>query len=774
MRKKTKRSRLRVYLSILLSMAMLMTGSIQTAFVHPEAAKAAETMNLANPRVKPIGVCTWECVYFGKYWQNDTNGDGKVDRNDEKEPIKWRVLSKSEDDMFLLADQGLDCQPYNTVDESVTWETCTLRSWLNGYGGEYNAAGKDYSDDNFIDAAFSSDEQELIRKTDVVNEINPEYDTEGGNDTRDLIYLLSMSEVTNPDYGFPSGFSSEEEGYDSLYMENTAYANEKEDTSTWWLRSPGYINEHAASVTNGGYGDYGWGDYVTDKAIVRPVLHLNRNTASSFLYSSAGTVSSMEDISTTWDCIYFGSYWQNDTNGDGVVNQEDEKQPIKWRLLSVNGNDALLLADQNLDCIPVSYDSVTWETCMLRSWLNGYDSASNVENKDCSSNNFIDAAFSTAEQEAIEETNLVNKNDLDFLPEGENDTKDHLFLLSIAELSVPEYGFYYRYRWHSGTRIATNTAFAKEHGAYTTTFYTDLGSGAWWLRSPGHLLSPLADIDDGGFGCYGWHENPNIGNDTHGIRPALYLNLSCSDLYSYAGTVTSENFKGESAPITIPKPLPTNSPSAVPDIPTTKPTVTPKPLPTNSTNPVPGTPTATPTASPEPLPSGTPVIIPDMPTEVPDDTTLNQNDSDSSTISDKKSNASYKILSDTKSGGTISFQKPLKKAAKVTVPATITSNGKKYKVTSIAAKAFKNDKKLKQLTVGKNVKSIGKEAFSGCKKLKKIVLQTSKLTNSSVGKKAFTGVHKKVKVKVPKKKLKTYRKILKKKGMPRTARYRNG
>lgn len=43
---------------------------------------------------------------------------------------------------------------------------------------------------------------------------------------------------------------------------------------------------------------------------------------------------------TTWDCIYFGNYWQNDTNGDGVADQNDNKEPIKWRVLQISGNDA--------------------------------------------------------------------------------------------------------------------------------------------------------------------------------------------------------------------------------------------------------------------------------------------------------------------------------------------------------------------------------------------------------------------------------------------------
>lgn len=86
-------------------------------------------------------------------------------------------------------------------------------------------------------------------------------------------------------------------------------------------------------------------------------------------------------------------------------------------------------------------------------------------------------------------------------------------------------------------------------------------------------------------------------------------------------------------------------------------------------------------------------------------------------------------------------------------------------MTGIAANAFKGNKKLKSVTIGKNVKTIGKNAFNGCKNLKKIVVKSSKLTKKSVGSKAFKGIYSKAKIKVPKSKLKAYKKLLKSKGI---------
>ena len=95
----------------------------------------------------------------------------------------------------------------------------------------------------------------------------------------------------------------------------------------------------------------------------------------------------------------------------------------------------------------------------------------------------------------------------------------------------------------------------------------------------------------------------------------------------------------------------------------------------------------------------------------------------------------------------------------------VRTNGKTYKVTAIAANAFKNNKKLKKVTIGENVKTIGKNAFYGCKKLKTVTIKTSQLTKKTVGKNAFAKINSKTKVKVPKSKLKAYKKLLKSKGI---------
>ncbi len=254
---------------------------------------------------------TWDCVYFGSYPQSkvdygklystleeasdwDSNNDVIVegsryhrvpDYSDydyyKYEPIKWRVLSVNGNEALLLAERGLNEKPYNETRDFVTWETSTIRSWLNGYGSSINKAGKDYSSDNFIGKAFTSDEREGIYKKNLKNPDNTIDNEiiEGGKDTEDQIFLLSLEEATNGAYGF----ANHEDTTTTRRAMSTAYADE---LNSWWLRSPGSDSANAAYVKDNGSIDR-YGSYVDrDYNAVRPALFLNLN---STLWSAAGT-----------------------------------------------------------------------------------------------------------------------------------------------------------------------------------------------------------------------------------------------------------------------------------------------------------------------------------------------------------------------------------------------------------------------------------------------------------------------------------------------------
>ena len=132
--------------------------------------------------------------------------------------------------------------------------------------------------------------------------------------------------------------------------------------------------------------------------------------------------------------------------------------------------------------------------------------------------------------------------------------------------------------------------------------------------------------------------------------------------------------------------------------------------------------------------------------------------------------ASYQVTSVAEKNPTVVYKGSKKQKASVTIPDTVTIDKVTYKVTSIAANAFKNNKKLKKVVIGKNVTKIGKKAFYGCSKLKKITVKTTKLTKKNVGRQAFKGIHKKAAFKVPKKKISSYRKVFRARGAAKTTK----
>jgi hypothetical protein len=125
---------------------------------------------------------------------------------------------------------------------------------------------------------------------------------------------------------------------------------------------------------------------------------------------------------------------------------------------------------------------------------------------------------------------------------------------------------------------------------------------------------------------------------------------------------------------------------------------------------------------------------------------------------EKISGVSYKVTKSSAEKKEVTFTGRVSKTkTSVKVPDTVKIDGQIYKVTAISDKAFKNNSKLKSVTIGKNITKIGKEAFSGCKKLSKITIKSTKL--KSVSKNALKGINAKATIKVPKKQLSAYKKL---------------
>ena len=191
------KNRAKQWIGALLAVCLVM-AMLPTAALAADTGKAIQLVSEGS--AGNLGGGQADNVYFGNYYQSNAS---------TKEPVKWRVLSNTGGQLLLLADQNLDVFQYHTEQENVTWETSTMRSWLNGYDASANTGGSsgiDYTGDNFLDTAFSIEEQRAIVETAVVNDDNKDenYGTNGngGNDTTDRIFLLSLTEADNRNY-FP-------------------------------------------------------------------------------------------------------------------------------------------------------------------------------------------------------------------------------------------------------------------------------------------------------------------------------------------------------------------------------------------------------------------------------------------------------------------------------------------------------------------------------------------------------------------------------------------
>ena len=200
-------------------------------------------------------------VSFGMYPQTKAGNDAT--------PIEWLVLARDGNKALLISRYGLDAQPYNKYNASVTWETCTLRTWLNG---------------RFYIKAFSSAEQAAILTTNVDNSKNQCYSgwsTSSGNNTQDKVFLLSYAEA-NKYFGVTYDNSSNTKSrvaptaYAIAQGAWTSSSNKTTDSTYagwWWLRSPATYQDYAAIVYFVGSLDFNYVD--SDSGSVRPALWVN-------------------------------------------------------------------------------------------------------------------------------------------------------------------------------------------------------------------------------------------------------------------------------------------------------------------------------------------------------------------------------------------------------------------------------------------------------------------------------------------------------------------
>lgn len=311
----------KVFMSAILSLLMVLSViQISTVSLKAEGEDAiASQDDIANLQYQ-VG----DIIKFGKYEQ-----DGNLENG--KEDIEWQVLKVEDNRILVVSRYGLESNAYNTESAEVTWETCTLRKWLNN---------------DFINTAFNSNEKDRIPTVTLENKDNPKWGTPGGNNTNDKVFCLSLEEMetyfgnyswydNDEMYGFnqnlictptqyainngASYYDITEDDYNS-WLINMGYTKDVigRRGCFWWLRSPGSSLDGACDVYTVGFAGPGHGSGVAYKTlVVRPALYLLNET----IYPSSIT------LDKTNATMYFGE--ELTLNATLKPDNVTEKE-IKW------------------------------------------------------------------------------------------------------------------------------------------------------------------------------------------------------------------------------------------------------------------------------------------------------------------------------------------------------------------------------------------------------------------------------------------------------------
>lgn len=258
-------------------------------------------------------------VVFGSYEQDNNSDNGA-------EPLEWNVVGEEDGKVLLICKYGIEAMRYHTSDDVVTWETCSLRQWLNH---------------DFIDAAFDDE------KVDIQLSILENKDgmlSKGGNTTQDYVFLLSEEEFNeNMDFDARTQLSEYAgEKVDKVYTDGKLLART-------WLRTPGAAQNATAVIDIKGHLERE-GDY-NNMAVnaVRPAMWVKKTPE-------------MEEQMAAYKELPIGSYvtlgyYEQNTNLDGL-------EPIEWQILDRKDGKALLISRYILD----SYTYGKYSE--LREWLN--------------------------------------------------------------------------------------------------------------------------------------------------------------------------------------------------------------------------------------------------------------------------------------------------------------------------------------------------------------------------------------------------------------------
>lgn len=748
--------------------------------VSMDTAKAAETAyGIRGPIMHEDGSVTWDTVYFGNYWQNDTNGDGKADQKDKKEPIRWRVLSVENGEALLLSDKILvdgmnysgdlnlrhiwnipdsvpddDSQLHPPADElngviaEIWWKNCDLRSWLNGYDGSQNMNGYDYTGDSFLKDAFSVSEREAIQ-TSNLNAFNYlEYDPGDPSNVHDKVFLLDARDVKTCKYGFVEKNSYQTRmGWFTQYALDTGYeltGSQWEDPTmdgAWWTRTANLHDDLmlGTAFNVGGLGNgAGWANdiFPGEEEIVgrgvRPSLLLKLSETAQ--WKNGGTVTmtpegKMTEVKPTSPEITVKppasmTEAKHDViaamAGIKMTNARTAEELLASARESVAGGAKIEVAG-GLNRTPATGTEIGRAQIQFRiTFADGTSDTVTTTWGIAPLYGFPAAKRTEYFDEAIE---AINKCVWDY-PVSNNTTREEMITAFKSvlpdEWCITLAGDVYKL-FPSNSQVTGGIEGSVE--MLCARYYESC--------SYGKTIPVTETMTD---------DEKKLSADIDAIRAALKkMKLTNKTTEKDITKVVKAAIKNGSKAVYL-KGTFKKTDATFGD-------------------------------------KGKIIIMYKITKgkvsreiyqklEIPKGAYGNDEPSaPKAGTSFRKGQHTYKVL---KKGSTVAFAKTKSTAKSISIPATVSYGGIKYKVTEVSKNAFKNNKKMTTVKLGSNIATIGASAFYGCKKLKSITVSSPRL--KTVGKKAFSGIYTKAKVKVPSGKKKTYKKLLKGKGLSSKAK----
>ena len=463
-----------------------------------EEAKAAQYARVGN------------IVTYGMYEQDNNSENGP-------EPIEWIVLTVDEANhrALLVSKYGLDARNFHSERSEklkVTWETCSLRKWLNNV---------------FLFAAFNEDERKAILMTDVDNSDSlglTKKQTVEVNNTQERIFVLSKSETIL----YFGGSEAKLRLAPTLYaIAQGAFISDQFQTieglpaGRWSLRTSD--DEYRWSTTVFQTGAYNENKNPTgsgESNVVRPAFWLDLDAIKTAYQHGNETESGVGNLEEAerktrimqytkpGNIVTYGMYEQDNDAANGP-------EAIEWIVLTYDedNNRALMVSKYGLDTLQFHKDyrfgqKITWETCSAREWLNS---------------TFLNNAFSEDEQKAIPTVELDNSDNLNPFKGQKaeaNNTKDRIYLLSKSEAEL-------YFNTEAGSRI-TPTAYAIAQGAIVSEKYqtiAGLPAGVWLLRTSTDSYHKVMAVNVSGI-LSEFKPNESENGSMAVLRPAFWLDLN--------------------------------------------------------------------------------------------------------------------------------------------------------------------------------------------------------------------------------------------------------